>query len=440
MSKMLISWILWSLAVCTSLVGAGVVTDASKCMEAEFLRSSPSEADRLVVNRGERDFSVRLIKTLFQDFNSTGVDRNIFVGPSSIFQTLLLAYFGSAGTTEAELVQTLGFGGLSRPAVQKSYLFERAFQAVRERNPDLGYKLTHANKLYFDRRVPLDDCVQLLLQEDLGVVDFQESADKARQEINGWVEAQTRNKIKELLPGGSLGPDTKVALVNAAYFKGHWASQFDQAETKRDNFYVDRSTIRSTKFMKQKGKFNYYTSEELRAHVLQMPYVGEDVSMIIILPPFEPDSLSATVSRLTPDNLQGVMAEVKSGFYQVDDLNVQIPRFNIEQSFELAETLGRMGLESLFDPAATNLTNFLSEKHRQDPREQIFINSAKHKSFIEVNEEGSEAAAATALFGFRSARPLFHTHFIANHPFLFFIYDEKTDIILFFGVFQDPKL
>ena len=187
------------------------------------------------------------------------------------------------------------------------------------------------------------------------------------------------------------------------------------------------------KFMNQKGSFNYYVSEELKAHVLELPYEGDHVSMMIILPPWEDNSLQETVKRMTPETLQGVISEMSSGFYKVEKLEVSIPKFSIEGSLELVEPLDNIGINTLFG-GYSNLTGFL-DQYQEDV---ISLDSAKHKSFIEVNEEGSEAAAATALLGFRSARPLFHSKFQADHPFLFLIYDKQQDTILFFGVYQHP--
>ena len=410
------------------------VVDTS-CISQDLLKSPPQDEVRAIINKGQRDFSVNLIKNMFHQTNSTG-GTNIFVSPSGIYQTLMLAYFGADGVTEKELSKVMGLEGqVTKDEAKKSHMYEKAFQAVREKNPNLGYKLIHSNKFFFDRSLPVSSCMQLVLQNELGVVDFATNPEKARVEINKWVEERTLKKIQNFLPPGSVDGSTQVSLTNAAYFKGQWASQFKPKDTKRDNFYVNRNTIKVTKFMKQKGQFNYYTSEELRSHVLQLPYVGEDISMLIILPPFEDDSLAKTVALMTPEKIQGVVAEIKSGFFKIEDLNVEIPKFNIDQSMDLASTLSVLGVPSLFDASKVNLTNFFdgeSDVH-------VSLQSARHKSFIEVNEEGSEAAAATALFGFRSARPLFYKDFIANHPFMFLIYDEKTDIILFFGVMQDPS-
>lgn len=422
-----------SVSMDTSCLG----TDSSVNDET-FLSEHVGNETLHAINDGERAFSVNLIKSLFGEGADDGPSRNIFISPASIYQTLTLAFMGAEGNTEKELATVMGIDLAQTPRseVIKNYLYERAFQAIRDRDPNLGYQLTHANKLYFDRSLPLSQCFQLVLQDELEALDFH-NVDKATGLINGWVKEKTRGKIAKLLPPDALDGGTKMALVNAAYFKGDWQSKFEKAETKKDNFYVRRDKIRVAEFMHQKGKFNYYTSEELRAHVLEMPYNGDEISMMIILPPFEDNALKETASRLTPDTLKGVMAEIKSGFYSVDDLTVQLPRFKISQTHELRQTLEALGLKTLFDPTSSELGRFI-DASAEGGGYDVPLNSALHKSFIEVNEEGSEAAAATALFGFRSARPLFHTQFIADHPFAFLIYDKPADQILFFGMYQDP--
>jgi serpin B len=406
----------------------------------EFLANPVDEKAQAVVYRGERDFSVNLIKSLFQKYEDIGVNENIFISPSSIYHTLMLAYFGARGETQDELTQGLGFEQLKKSEVLKTYTFDRAYQAVRERTPGLGYTFAHANKLYLEKDLTLNECLKLALADQIESVDFKTDSEATRVGINDWVTDTTRGKIQDLIPSGYVDYSTRAAIVNAAYFKGEWVSQFKKSDTKVGNFYVARDKIRLVKYMKQKGAFNYYTSEELQAHLVELPYEGDHVSMVVILPPFLDNGLQETVRRLTPDTLQAAMAEIKSGFFKMDKLNVQLPKFKIEQSLELREPLANLNISRLFSPSS-NLTGFLTNNEDDSQMEddnQIRLHNAVHKSFIEVNEEGSEAAAATALIGFRSARPLFHTEFKADHPFLFLIYDKQTDTILFFGVYQHP--
>jgi len=401
-----------------------------------FLASPVDEEAQAVVYSGERAFSVNLVKSLFKKYETEEIEQNIFISPSSIYHTLMLSYFGALGDTEEQLAKGLGFENLTKSEVLKTYMFDRAYQAVRERTPGLGYVFKHANKIYLEQDLKLNECLRLALADQIELTDFKKAPEEARTKMNDWVSGMTMGNIKNLVPQGYVDYSTRASIVNAAYFKGQWLSQFKSNDTKLGNFYVKRDKIRMVNFMRQEGSFNYYTSEELQAHVVELPYEGDHVSMVLILPPFLDDGLQETVKRMTPETMQGVMAEIKSGFYKVDKLKVQIPKFSISGSLELSEPLSNLNISKLFG-ANSNLTGFL-DLDTSPADDRIMFDSAQHKSFIEVNEEGSEAAAATALLGFRSARPLFHTEFKANHPFLFLIYDKQVDTILFFGVYQHP--
>merc|ERR1719367_173221 len=363
-----------------------------------FLASPVDEDAQAVVYGGERAFSVNLVKSLFEKYENESIEENIFISPSSIYHTLMLSYFGALGETERELAKGLGFENLTKSEVLKTYMFDRAYQAVRERTAGLGYTFKHANKLYFEQDLKLNECLRLALADQIELVDFKKSPEETRVNMNRWVEETTQGRIQDLIPEGYVDYSTKASIVNAAYFKGQWQSQFKPKDTKFGNFYITRDQIRMVKFMVQKGSFNYYVSEELQAHVLEMPYEGDHVSMVVILPPWKDDSLQETVKRMTPETLQGVMGEIQTGFYKVEKLDVLLPKFSISGDLELLQPLSSLGINSLFG-GQSNLTGFMDQYG--DSEDSISLDSAKHKSFIEVNEEGSEAAAATALLGFR---------------------------------------
>merc|ERR1712141_209665 len=313
-----------------------------------FLASPVNNQSKALVYEGERDFSVNLIKALFEKYERESIEENIFISPSSIYHTLMLAYFGSRGETQAELTSALGFSSLGKSSVLKTYMFDRAYQAVRENTPGLGYVFKHANKLYFEKDLKLNECLRLALGDQVELVNFKEDPEAAREKMNEWVEDNTNGIIKELVPEGYVDYASGASLVNAAYFKGQWASQFKASDTKFGNFYITRDQIRMVKFMVQKGSFNYYVSEELQAHVLEMPYEGDHVSMVVILPPWKDDALQETVKRMTPETIQGVISELTTGFYKVDKLDVLLPKFSIAGNLELVEPLSNLGINSLF--------------------------------------------------------------------------------------------
>eukprot|EP00088_Acartia_fossae_P057571 TRINITY_DN6716_c0_g1_i4.p1 TRINITY_DN6716_c0_g1~~TRINITY_DN6716_c0_g1_i4.p1 ORF type:complete len:505 (+),score=163.04 TRINITY_DN6716_c0_g1_i4:28-1542(+) len=400
----------------------------------EFLAAPGSGISQSVMHAAERDFSVNLIKGIFKKFENEAITENIFISPSSIYKTLLLAYIGANGKTQAELEVGLGLQNLTKPQVLKAFMMDLAYQAVREKTPGLGYDFKEASRLYFDERIQLNECLKFALNTQITSADFADKPEETRVAMNAWVDKLTRGNIPELIPSGYVDTSTKASIVNAAYFKGDWMSQFKPADTKPGNFYITRDEIRIVKFMSQKGSFNYYASPELQAHVLELPYEGEHVSMLIILPPWLDDGLQQTVKKMTPETMQAVLAEVNSGFHKSEKLDVKIPKFSVSGSLELSNELDKLGMGNVFS-AAGNFTGFLGP----DETAEIKFSKAVHKSFIEINEEGSEAAAATALLSFRSARPLYQTEFRADHPFLFLIYDKQTNTILFFGVYQYPS-
>jgi len=239
-------------------------SDENGTLSDTFLDRTGDEEAKAVVYGGERAFAVNLVKALFAKYEGASIEENIFISPSSIYHTLMLAYFGALGETQVELAKGLGFGSLSKSEVLKTYMLDKAYQAVRERTPGLGYTFLHANKLYFERDLKLNECLRLVLADQIESVDFKGKPDEARLKMNGWVEGLTKGNIKDLVPAGYVDYSTRAAILNAAYFKGDWASQFKSDDTELGNFYVKRDKIRTVQFMNQEGGFNYYTSEELQ--------------------------------------------------------------------------------------------------------------------------------------------------------------------------------
>merc|ERR1711892_584339 len=168
-----------------------------------FLASPVDEEAQAVVYGGERAFSVNLVKSLFKKYETEAIEQNIFISPSSIYHTLMLSYFGALGETEKELAKGLGFENLTKSEVLKTYMFDRAYQAVRERTPGLGYVFKHANKLYFEKDLKLNECLRLALADQIEMTN-----------IKSWMEDVTKGNIKNLVPAGYVDYSTRASLVN----------------------------------------------------------------------------------------------------------------------------------------------------------------------------------------------------------------------------------
>ncbi|MBM3321072.1 MAG: serpin family protein [Candidatus Eisenbacteria bacterium] len=347
---------------------------------------------------------------------------NLFCSPFSVSTALAMTDAGAAGETKAEMERVLRFSG-NQENVHAAY---GALVKSLDRGGALGgYRLNVANRLWGQTGYPfletfLDVCANDY-QAGFETLDFLMNWESARQTINLWVEGKTEERIKDLLPPGSVTRNTRLVLTNAIYFKGKWARQFDPKATTDQAFHRTGGEA-SVPMMYQKETFGYARGTDLS--ILEMKYVGEDLSMFVFLPD-SIDGLADLEAGLTFEALEAGIAAVRD-----QKVIVYLPRFEFTVDFELNAVLAAMGMPSAFNPETADFSGM-------DGTRDLFIHGVFHKAFVKTNEEGTEAAAATGVvMGVTSAPnyPIFR----ADHPFLFLIRDNVTGAVLFMGRVADP--
>ncbi|XP_072306680.1 leukocyte elastase inhibitor-like isoform X2 [Eucyclogobius newberryi] len=302
--------------------------------------------------------------------------------------------------------------------------------------PDALYALSIANRLYGEKTYTFDKNFLAETKKhysaEMETVDFKTDAETSRVYINNWVEETTQGKITDLLPSDVVDSETKMVLVNAIYFKGKWSSQFQEEFTTDAVFRLNKTDTKPVKLMMQKAKFHFSFLEEANCKILEMPYEGNDLSMIIILPnkiEDETTGLEKLEQELTYDKFKEWTGRDTMGSVEVE---VRLPRFKMVESYDLNKVLKTMGMVDAFDVSKSNFSGMSSAN-------DLVLSQVVHKAFVEVNEEGTEAAAATgAVVSNRSA--LITETFIADHPFLFFIRHNSSNSVLFVGRFLFFKL
>lgn len=369
-------------------------------------------------------FALDLLRTLSQA-NPTG---NIFVSPLSISSALAMVYLGAKGDTAAQMAQALSF----RPGQGVHSDFQTLNDHINA--PSASYILRLANRLYGEHTSNfLSEFIESTrkhYQADLQSLDFINAPEECRAEINSWVEEQTENKIKELLKQGTVSSMTRLALVNAIYFKGNWMNKFDAANTKEMPFHIKSNETKPAQMMYQMKKLYYNYIPDLGLQILGLPYVDEELCMYILLPE-DTRAGSEGVHKIENTLTQVNIDEwTDPGNMESVDVHVHLPKFKMEEDYQLNEPLGKMGMSDVFCSAKADLSGMNGEGG-------LFLSTVAHKAFVEVNEEGTEAAAATA--GIVSFCMFREEHFTADHPFLFFIKHKATNSILFFGRFMSPQ-
>ncbi|XP_023015304.1 serine protease inhibitor 88Ea isoform X2 [Leptinotarsa decemlineata] len=388
-----------------------------------FAGNQPNKNAHANLYAGQQEFSLALLNAI----NKLMPNENLFFSPYSTYHALLIAYFLSGGQTETYLKKVLRLkDDLEKSDNYAAYKLDRIMTQVLAKSAP--YEFTNANKIYVEEEVPIRDCVANDFPDELERRSFKTNPEGARLYINNWVENTTHHMIKDLLPPGTIDQSTNLVLVNAAYFKGVWENKFPPEATKQEVFYVSPTKQIMVDMMHVEGSFKHDISESLGAHILELPYEGDNVKMLIFLPPWSDaeDSIETTLKNLNAETLKKV---VDNNDWIPKTVQVALPKFSLETMIELTPVLEYMGIGDVFQ--STSNFSTLSDK-------KLSLGEALHKAKIEVNEQGTKAAAATVLFSFRSSRPAEPAQFICNHPFIYVIYEKAQNAILFTGVFRRP--
>lgn len=346
---------------------------------------------------------------------------NLFYSPYSIFAALSMTYEGAKGQTADEIKSVFHFpeSNILRPN------FAAIYNDINKGVKD--YELKTGNALWVQQDfVFLGDYINRVEKYYGGKaanVDFVKETEKSRQTINSFIEEQTNNRIKDLIPTGFLNIMTRLVLTNAIYFKGTWQWEFDTTDTRDEDFKITPTNTVKTPTMNmypEKTSFNYADTEEVQ--ILELPYKGDKISMLILLPTKD---LVSIESSLTAEKLN----EYKSKMKETKLDSISLPKFEFDTKYFMNDTLSALGMPTAFSENA--------DFSGMDGERNLFIDFVIHQAYVKVDEKGTEAAAATAVgVGTTSVRP--RTDFRADHPFIFLIQEKGTGNILFFGRVVNP--
>lgn len=352
---------------------------------------------------------------------------NLFYSPFSVSTALAMTYAGSAGRTEAEMAQVLHFQP-NTPSFHQNF---GAYLARLAENAKGNIEFEMANRLWVEKNFKFKDSFFDLVNSAYGAstekADFINNYEEARKVINEWVAQKTNRRIKDLIPVGVLDENTRMVLVNAIYFKGDWLHPFDSLETRNDVFHVEKGKDVTARFMKQTGYFNYATGEHCK--MMRLPYKGDKQSMVVVLPNGigDMDATEKEIQRIGFDKLK---------YSAKQQLNISFPKFKMTMPLALKKYFKELNMLNSFEEEA--------DFSKMDSTKRLYISEIVHKAFVEVDEKGTEAAAATAVVMAVKTDAALHIPivipFVADHPFLYYIVDNETNAILFMGRMCEPGL
>ncbi|XP_073728707.1 leukocyte elastase inhibitor isoform X16 [Misgurnus anguillicaudatus] len=347
---------------------------------------------------------------------------------------------GAKGNTKDQILQVLCLnksGPDTETADQEDLIHSSYNKLMSELNePGVPYMLSLANRLYGEKSYQfigkfITDS-QKYYQAGLESVDFIKNSEAARVNINNWVEKKTQGRIKDLLAQGILNNMTRLVLVNALYFKGNWESKFLYRDTVDQPFKVNKNETKPVEMMNQDKDFPLTFIPEVNSQILELPYVGRNMSMLIILPNEIEDDTTGLQKLEKTLTYEKLMEWTKPDNMKIQYLALSLPKFKLEETYDMKNLLVKLGMVDAFKKGKANFSDL---SHNND----LVVSEVIHKTFLEVTEEGTEAAAATGMVCMcDSGRFNIPKAFNADHPFLFFIRHNPTNTILFYGRFCSP--
>jgi serpin B len=412
------------MAAAATLAGCSAPSKQSRPSDSLSLpNGTPSSTSEQVVElvSGNAGFALELHRKF------VGNEENTFISPYSISMALAMTYAGAEGATETSMAETLGFslGRETHPTFSELQQQLDARATTKSVDPDRSgtvnaFQLVVANALWGQSDGEFAeaylDLIDTYYNGGFNTVDFDQHPEQARQRINEWVADNTNNRIQSLLRKESLGPTTRLVLTSAIYFKAPWRLKFDPEETVQGSFTTLDGRETTVAMMQQNLETQY--AEFPGARAIELPYIGDKVSMVVIVP--DADEFERVEANLTASNLFGIFDALgeTSG-------RLRMPKFEYEFGAPLSEPLESLGIDTAFAPAA-DFSGMV------DSGTGPYIGEVKHRSFISVDEKGTEASASTVVFNLESG-PIDPFELSLDRPFLYCIRDRPSDAILFFG-------
>jgi len=397
-----------------AIVSAFVLNSVSGAGTAKAPPLPKPRPEEVVVAKGNTEFALDLYAKLRLE------EGNLFLSPYSISSALAMTYAGARARTAEQMARTLHF---TLPNDRLHPTFGGLTRGLNDGGKKGDYELAVANALWGQKGEKWLPEFLALNREHYGAglneVDFIGATEHARQTINRWGEKETRERIKDLLKPGVLRPNTRLVLTNAIYFKGLWLGQFNEEATRDAPFHLTADKTTTVPMMNQTGPFKYMQDNGFKA--LELPYKGKRLSMVVFLPD-KVDGLAGFEKTLTAESLSKWLSRLR----RTPKVIVGLPKFKVTAEFRLGKVLKSLGMTDAFSGAA--------DFSGMNGLKNLFISAVVHKAFVDVNEEGTEAAAATAVVIGRTSvmvRP--PPVFRADHPFLFLIRDNVSGCILFLG-------